>query len=97
MGAVFVLISLPLILRLVPPNRFYGFRTPKTRSDSAIWYPANRSVGIDLAIAGVVIAIAAFVVPRVLAAEYLVISMTAIAGVALAIVVAKGLWQLRQL
>ena len=31
------LFSLPLIARLVPPSPLYGFRTPKTLSDSATW------------------------------------------------------------
>jgi uncharacterized membrane protein len=96
-GVTFVAIALPLIFRLVPPNHFYGFRTPKTLSDATIWYSINRSTGIDMATAGIVIAIAAFVVPRLLVDTYWVPTMTAVVGVALMIVVAKGLWQLRKL
>ena len=47
------LFSLPLIARLVPPNPLYGFRTPKTLSDSAIWYEANRGAGWDMLVAAV--------------------------------------------
>ncbi len=36
-----ILISLPLILKLVPPNRWYGFRTRKMLSNAEIWYEAN--------------------------------------------------------
>jgi len=97
-GAIFVAIALPLILRWVPPNQFYGFRTPKTLSDPAIWYSINRSMGIDLAIAGVVIAIAAFMVP-VFARAYAASSapMTIIMSVAVAIVIVRGLWRLRKM
>ncbi len=39
------LLSVPLILGLVPPTRFYGVRTRKTLADDRIWYPANRLGG----------------------------------------------------
>jgi uncharacterized membrane protein len=51
---VTIAISIPLIMGLVPPNGFYGFRTPKTLSSPEIWYPANRVSGIYLALAGLV-------------------------------------------
>jgi uncharacterized membrane protein len=38
---VIFLVSIPLALRLVPPNRIYGFRTRKTLSRPDIWYRAN--------------------------------------------------------
>jgi uncharacterized membrane protein len=43
--AVIVLISVPMVLGIVPPNAYYGFRTTKTRSSREIWYPANRASG----------------------------------------------------
>jgi uncharacterized membrane protein len=39
------LVSVPLILGLVPRNRFYGVRTRQTLGDDRIWYPANRLGG----------------------------------------------------
>ncbi len=48
------LISLPLVLRLIPPNRFYGFRTRKTLSNADIWYEANYKGGVGLIVASVV-------------------------------------------
>lgn len=42
---VIVVQSLPMVLGLVPPNRFFGFRTPKTLSSPEIWYSANRASG----------------------------------------------------
>lgn len=50
---LFVAISVPLILHLVPPNGMYGFRTPATRSSPAIWYPANAFAGWTLLVASV--------------------------------------------
>ena len=41
----------------VPPNRWVGFRTPRTLSDRRVWYAANRIAGRDLAIAGSVTAL----------------------------------------
>ena len=32
----------PLVLGLIPRNRFYGVRTRKTLSDDRIWYQVNR-------------------------------------------------------
>jgi uncharacterized membrane protein len=56
-GLVFIAIGIPLALERVPPNHWYGFRTVKTFSNQTIWYAANRVAGIDLIIAGVVIAL----------------------------------------
>jgi hypothetical protein len=42
---IFAIISVPLVLRLVPPNGSYGFRTHATRSSPAVWYAANAFMG----------------------------------------------------
>ncbi len=55
---VTILISIPLVLRIVPPNWFYGFRTRKTLSDTTIWYEANYLGGKNLIIASVIALIA---------------------------------------
>lgn len=60
-GIVFILIGIPTILEKVPPNQWYGFRVSKTFSDERIWYAANRVMGYDMLIAGVIIAIGAIV------------------------------------
>ena len=45
-GAVVIAgVSVPLILKMVPPNHLYGFRTPSTLSDRALWYRANAFAG----------------------------------------------------
>ena len=44
--------AVPLAMRKVPVNRFYGFRTPKTRSSPEIWFRANEKAGVNLLAAG---------------------------------------------
>ena len=56
-GLMFMLVSRPMIQRRVSPNRFYGFRTPKTLSSPDIWYPANEFSGRRLFTAGAAIAL----------------------------------------
>ena len=53
-NVIFVIISLPLILRVVPPNGIYGFRNHTTLSSAAIWYPANAFAGWALTVAAVI-------------------------------------------
>jgi uncharacterized membrane protein len=57
------IISIPLILRVVPPNGIYGFRNAATRSSPAIWYPANAFMGWALLLAAVISAISLVVLP----------------------------------
>lgn len=59
MGGVLILASLPMIMQRVPPNRWYGFRTPRTQADPKVWYPANRIAGQYLAFAGLLIVLVA--------------------------------------
>ena len=56
-------LSMPLILRRVPRNAFYGFRTRKTLSSDAVWYPANVFAGQALALASVAAAGLVWLVP----------------------------------
>ncbi|MBV9851213.1 MAG: SdpI family protein [Armatimonadetes bacterium] len=60
-GLLFVAVSIPLILRRVRPNPWYGFRTPKTLSSEHIWYEANAYSGALLLVAGLVTAAAGIV------------------------------------
>src|SRR4051794_10968931 len=45
---VIVAICIPLILKMVPPNWVYGFRTTVTLSRIDIWYSANAFMGSAL-------------------------------------------------
>jgi len=50
--AVTFALGIPLILRLVPPNRFYGFRTATSFSSADAWYQINFATGLALVAAG---------------------------------------------
>ncbi len=60
-NVLFVFIAIPLILRKVPRNIVYGFRTRATLSDDHVWYEANAYFGRGLVIASVITAIAALI------------------------------------
>jgi len=45
-------VGLPLALRWVPPNRFYGFRTSTTLLSLDAWYRINFATGVALSVAG---------------------------------------------
>lgn len=62
-------LSVPLILRKVPPNPFYGLRTRRTFSSRRIWYAANRIAGIWLTIAGTVWLGAGLLMPALVGSE----------------------------
>ncbi|MDB5300481.1 MAG: hypothetical protein JWO87_2144 [Phycisphaerales bacterium] len=98
-GLLFCAAGVPLALGRVGPNSIFGFRTAKTLSDPAIWYAANRSVGIDLIGVGVVVMIGALLVPHFTGGRY-VPTITAdgvIVVGAVAVAVARSLWKLRRL
>ena len=50
-------VSVPLIIRRIKPNPWYGFRTPKTMNDEHIWYEANAYSGRLMCFLGVILAI----------------------------------------
>ncbi|MES2049897.1 MAG: SdpI family protein [Pseudomonadota bacterium] len=60
---VIALIAVPLIFKWVPPNRFYGFRTARTLSDTGLWYSANQFCGWAILIACAVSIILLVVIP----------------------------------
>ena len=63
-AALFAGLAVPLILRKVPRNSAYGFRTRKTLGDDAIWYEANAHFGRGLLAASLVTAAAMAVLYR---------------------------------
>jgi uncharacterized membrane protein len=54
LALVTIAVSIPLVLRKVPPNVIYGVRTRKTLSDPRIWYEANYRGGMALILGGLV-------------------------------------------
>ena len=63
-GPVLVVLSIPLILRWVPPNRFYGFRIPSTLRSTSVWYDANALAGRHLLMLGLFLVALEFLLPR---------------------------------
>lgn len=56
-GILEIIIGIPLLYGKIKPNIWYGFRTPKTRSNDEIWYKANKYVGRDFIFAGIIFTI----------------------------------------
>jgi uncharacterized membrane protein len=79
-------LSVPLVLRRVPPNALYGFRTPLTRSSPEIWYPANAYAGKALLAAAAVAGVATRLLPAD-AADWMPVALL-VAGVVVATVAA---------
>jgi len=61
---VFALLAIPLMLRKVPRNVVYGYRTRATLSDDLVWYEANAYFGRALLIASIISALTIFVLYR---------------------------------
>jgi len=55
-----VAVAVPLALRKVPPNRWYGFRTKRTLSDTQFWYEVNSRGGMNLVVASAIALAARF-------------------------------------
>ena len=53
-GLVFVGLAIPLILKKIPPNQWYGFRTPKAFRDEETWYEINRYTGRIILLIGII-------------------------------------------
>lgn len=51
-GVILFVVGLPLMLRLIAPNGYYGYRTPRTLADATVWYPVNRALGAWFLAAG---------------------------------------------
>ena len=50
-AALIAVLSLPLALGLIPPNRVYGFRTARTLASREVWFRVNRVAGSALIVA----------------------------------------------
>lgn len=58
-GALLIGVSIPMLLRRVPPNPLYGLRVPATFADPWVWYEANAASGRDLIVNGVLLIVVA--------------------------------------
>ena len=90
---IIIAVSIPMIVRLVPRNGLYGFRTPYTFSSDDVWYRANRIAGIALCIAGCAWAGAAVLLPAIVSSQEDARAMARTFGyVALLMAVAVSFW-----
>jgi len=58
-----MLFSLPLCLKLIPRNRYYGIRTAITLLDDAAWYKINQFGGFGMVASGSIYLCTAIFVP----------------------------------
>lgn len=85
---IIAVVSIPMVLRRVPPNPLYGFRTKLTLSNPDIWYRANAFSGWALMVAAAVSLALLWLVPEaVLALPW--IALATFLGPLLASVVAS--------
>lgn len=83
-------LALPLLAGKIPPNRFYGFRTPSTLDDEDLWYAANKASAKILLAWGLVcavLAIGTYFVPEIGENLYLAWNLGALIGGAFAVVI----------
>lgn len=60
-GLLLLGLSIPLMLRRVKPNWWYGFRTRKTLGDEHIWYDSNAYAGKWLLISSIIFTLVSLV------------------------------------
>lgn len=88
-GLLLVALAVPLLMRRVKPNRFYGLRVPATFADEQVWYQANAASGRDLlafGLATVALAIVLGLLP-IAPATYTMVLAGALAAGAIALAV----------
>jgi uncharacterized membrane protein len=62
-GPVLLLLSIPLMLRWVPRNRFFGLRVPATLRTETVWYDANALCARHLFLLGLLLVILELLLP----------------------------------
>ena len=87
---LFILIGLPLALKLIPPNSVYGVRIPSTMASAESWYRANFwaggfAIGFGLVAMIVTIAVDRSVNVAPAAKSYIILAATASVAALMAI------------
>jgi uncharacterized membrane protein len=75
-GPVLILVSIPLMLRWVPRNRFFGLRVPATLRSDSVWYDANALCARHMFLLGMALVILEFLLPQALRIQTLRIVAT---------------------
>ena len=60
-GLLLVGLSIPLMLRRIKPNLWYGLRVRKTLSDERIWYASNAYMAKWLLMLGIIHTVVSFI------------------------------------
>jgi len=64
LGPILLIVAIPLMLRWIPRNRFFGFRVPSTLRKDSVWYDANALAGRHMFVLGASMVALEFVLPR---------------------------------
>jgi uncharacterized membrane protein len=83
---IIALISIPLMLKVVPPNKYYGLRTSRTLGSREVWFRANRFAGWALFVASGTSALTYVAAPEYASGRSLTGLVVFLAPVAVAIV-----------
>ena len=62
-GLLFIALGVPLMLRRVKPNVWYGLRSRDTLTDERLWFDANARLGRDQILLGVGLLVLAWALP----------------------------------
>jgi len=62
---ILIALAIPLWLRRVPPNAFYGVRTRATLADEGAWYDVNARSGRDLFVSAVIFLASIFAIDAI--------------------------------
>ena len=80
LGPVLLVLSIPLMLRWIPPNYIYGFRIASTLANKSVWYDANALAGRHMFLVGAVMVLLELVL--LLSIRNQVLTVVGVAGVA---------------
>ncbi len=62
-GPLLLLLSVPLMLRWIPPNRFFGLRIPSTLRNVSVWYDVNARHARHLFVLGLLLVLLELLLP----------------------------------
>ena len=90
---ILIVVAIPLALRQVPRNWFYGFRTAYTLSSDEVWFRANQIAGVALVIAGGIWVCLGLILPAVMVSFPSAVVTVRLLGMGLlAIALAVSFW-----
>lgn len=92
-GVILIVLAIPLMLRRVGPNGWYGLRVRATFADESVWYDANAMCGRDMLIVGTVQLALALFTPLAAVSELAYVAINGFVTLAGAIVIAVVGWR----